>query len=260
MSTAIRTPLRVVVVALVLTATPPVTAAADDEPPAAGWRFSAELGGVGVAGNTESLALAAGAEAEHAGAVWSWTGDGELHVHRVERADAANEHEHWQDAQLESDVRRVLGARTYALLRFTGDHRPRSGIEHDLRTGVGAGVVLTAPSGTRSTRLEAGLSAVSEEHAGERSLDYAAAFARCEVHWTLPAGPALTWDGGLRIGDGEGSRLKSDQELELEAPLARRLSLKVALQWRYDADPPAGYDRDDLTLGVTFAVTIPAPG
>jgi len=122
------------------------------------------------------------------------------------------------------------------------------------------GILPFGPAEGICGTLEAGLSAVSEEHAGEQTLDDAAAFARCEMRWTLPAGPVLTWVGDVRIGGGEGSDLRSDQELELEAPLSRRLSLKVALEWRYDADPPAGYDHDDLTLGVTFAPALPASG
>jgi len=215
-----------------------------------GWTAGAHLGAVGAAGNTESGAFTAGLLLDYAGPAWAWNLDAEVTVHRVEESDGEADHEHWEDVQAHSNLRRLLSPRWYALLKAKGDHRPRSGLERDVNGGVGVGALLESAEHPHSLRIEAGLTGVSEEHVGGASLEYAALFLRSVLATTLASGSEVSWANDLRFGAGAGSRLKSDQEIELKAPLTPRWALRVELEWRYDAEPPVDYESDDLKLSV----------
>jgi hypothetical protein len=74
--------------------------------------------------------------------------------------------------------------------------------------------------------------------------------------WTYRSGASLSWTNDLRFGTEEGSDLKSDQELELDAPLAEHLSIGLQLEWERNSDPPADVERNDYRLLTKLTVRL----
>ena len=227
----------------------------DDDDHESPWSASLSLGGVGFAGNTESVTLSAGVDMGLAGRRWvlSFVADGKRVS--LEREDGTNEHERHEDYEIESQVRRKFGSRYYALLKASWDRRPRSDIDYEIHAGPGLGVHLVR-SKELSLQGNAGLTYSDVRRVQDASqVRYASYFLHTALRWSWQPGTTLSWRNDLKVGSGAGSDLKSDQEVDLKTALSRWLSLKVGLEWEYDSHPSHGVLRSDYSFTVGLAVT-----
>ena len=221
--------------------------------PSGGWKTQLKLGLVGAAGNTSTAAFSFGAQADHHGPVWSLDSKLDFTFTQVERENDVDVHEEWRDFQFHANLRRVLRGPVYTLAKLKGDRRPRSGIDHDHQLGLGLGILALQSHKSLQLALEGGVSHNGAKRVDEATIDHPAIFARTVLTWTLRSGSSLTWDNDLKFGFGDGSHMKSDQELILAAPVAKQFSVNVTFEWRYDSDPPDSFLAYDLKFSTLLA-------
>ena len=252
----IHSPRLVTAVALGITALLCASAHAQTPPaasPPGGWSTQLKLGLVGAAGNTSTAAFSFGAQVDHHGPVWSLESKLDFTFTQVERENDVDVHEEWRDFQFHANLRRVLRGPLYTVGKLKGDRRPRSGIDHDHQIGLGLGILALQSIKSLQLALEGGVSHNGEQRVGEPAINYPAIFARTVLTWTLQSASTLTWDNDLKFGFGDGSALKSDQELILAAPVAKKFSVNVTFEWRYDSDPPESFLANDLKFSTLLA-------
>jgi putative salt-induced outer membrane protein YdiY len=219
------------------------------------------FGLTGLVGTTESLALTARLKMGIESARWAWDFDGDASLIRIEREEGENggdgEDRDAEDHEIDTTLRRNLGSRTYLSAKGGWDREPQNGLLSQAQLGVGFGFHL-ARGEKFSARAEVGVAGEETRQVGEKR-EYPLAY----VHGNLErnfarsaassadgsgVGATLSWSSDLKFGSGDGSDFASDQEVDLESPLTRRLSLAVLLDWEYDSDPAKGAETDDLKL------------
>lgn len=231
-------------------------AAPRDRSDGARWSGTFDIGATGASGNTRSLTLVGGAAARFEGARWNWDLETDVTVVDLESSEDRGTSRRHEDHEVDSRLRRFFGSRLYGLFRVTWDRKPTSGIVSDLQSGLGLGADLR-PSTRTALHVEGGLSAVDERRTREpEDVQYLSLFLDGRWAWTLSSGATLTWRGDLRFGTEEGSDLKSDQELEIDAPLNERLSVGVVLEWERNSDPPGELRKDDYRLASKLTVKL----
>jgi putative salt-induced outer membrane protein YdiY len=224
------------------------------------WTFTLDVGATGAAGNARSLTLVGGVAARFVGTRWTWSFDSDVTVVDVESRTNGDdgEGERHEDHEVESKLLRHFGSssRLYAVAKGVWDRKPGSGIASELKIEAGLGAHLLHTDRV-VLDVEAGVSRVDERFTADAPpLDYGSLFLHSRWTWTYRSGASLSWTNDLRFGTEEGSDLKSDQELELDAPLAEHLSIGLQLEWERNSDPPADVERNDYRLLTKLTVRL----
>jgi putative salt-induced outer membrane protein YdiY len=228
---------------------PPPTASTTK--PRAHWSGKIDLGATGFAGNNESLAFSTGLELGMTSPRWEWDFSGDASIVDEDRADDEREDQRGEDYEIDTSLRRALHGDSYLSAKGSWDREPLSGVDSETQLGAGFGYHVRRHDNL-GIRVEGGWS-WNEEERTEEERSYPGWFANTTVHRTFERGADLRWTNDLKWGSDEGSNFTSDQELTLDSPITKRLSVSLLLDWEYDSRPSAGAEKDDWKLVAKIA-------
>jgi putative salt-induced outer membrane protein YdiY len=222
------------------------TSPAPPPKPPAHWTGSVGVGLTGLAGNTDSLAWSGRLELGMQGSLWELDFDGDASVIQMDRDDDEEERKRAEDHEIDSSLRRAIGKRTYVSLKGSFDREPLNGVDSQVSIGAGFGYRVRSADRVQ-LRIEAG-AAHEDDRREEASVRYPSLYFTSNASLDLPSRASLSWSNDLKWSTEDGSAFTSDQELDLESPLTKRLAVSILLDWEYDSDPSPGYGRDDLKV------------
>lgn len=226
----------------------------ENKPAGRRWSGSVGLSFTGFAGNRESGALSGSIRFTRTAGRTVWDFDADAHVLRIEEESNETARSRSEDHEIDSSLRRSIGERWYAIGKVKWEHKPQNGIDSELQGGPGLGFHV-ARGEKLAFRVEGGLSGTEEAQLTD-TLHYSSVFLDATLTRTLANGAQLTWISNLKIGSESGGDVKSDQELEVEAPLTRRLSLGLKGEWEHDSDPQEGFERNDYKLVAKLVIKL----
>ncbi len=145
-----------------------------------------------------------------------------------------------------ANARKTLSERTFLYVDSAVGYDDISLIDYRATLGVGAGGYL-AKSDALKLSLEAGVSYISEDVAGQTA-DYAALRVAERVEYKFTE-TAKLWQSAeyLPQTDDFGNYLLT-AEVGAEAALNATMNLRILLQDKYDSEPGAGLEKNDLSL------------
>ncbi len=145
-----------------------------------------------------------------------------------------------------ANARKTLTEKTFAYFDLSLAHDDVADLNYRLTVGPGLGLFLVK-SDSSKLALEAGPTFVSEEKADEQDEYLALRFAE-NGELRFPGG-AKIWEAVEYLPQADDfDRYLINAELGAEASLNSRLSLRLVLQDKYDSQPAAGRERNDLSL------------
>lgn len=220
------------------------------------WKTSIHAGLTLTDGNSDTLNTHAGIEAHH--------GEGPLLV-RIGAMGHYGETEGettTQKAEGFAHIKRLLDEAWYAYADASILHDEPGGVDYRLVAGPGLGRFLVK-SETETLWIEAGVSYVREELKADESLgggslsdDFAAV--RLAQRYEIAVSETATFWQALeylpRIGEWDEYLLRA--EAGIETAVSGRLSLRVAVDSRYDSDPAPGRETNDLTVTASLVFTL----
>ena len=159
-----------------------------------------------------------------------------------------------ENAKAFANVKKTLSPRTFALLDGSVLYDDIALIDYRAMLGPGLGVYL-AKNDKRTLTLEAGPSYVWEKIDGESNDYLALRFAErhtCQISATAKLVQSLEYIPAAEDFDD----YLLNGEIGVEASMTDRLSLKVALQDKYDNTPAADAERNDLSLIAGLGFTL----
>jgi putative salt-induced outer membrane protein YdiY len=233
--------------ALCLVSSPVSAQQAPAQTPASPWSGSVTVGGVGTAGSSESLQASVGLDLGYTKGKWQNTFESDAKLNAMKSEEGRQTQEEYE---IDSGFRRELTNRYFTVLSGKWDHEPHAHVT-DVYVGPGAGMTLFK-SERASFSVQAGPAYSSNTIAGVDTR-YWSLFVQPHAQRALRSGGALVWKGDIRVGSDE-SRLTSDQEVDLEAPLGSHFGLKIGVEWEHDSEAKAPRKENDFVL--TFGVSI----
>ncbi len=150
------------------------------------------------------------------------------------------------NAKAYANVKKTLSPMTFAYLDGSVIHDAMSEIDYRAIVGPGVGMYLIK-NDRRNLSVEAGVAQVWEEVADIED-DYLA-LRLAEVGECKFENGARVWQSiefMPEVSDFDNHLINA--ELGVEAPLQGAMNLRVVLQDKYDSEPGAGLERNDLTL------------
>jgi putative salt-induced outer membrane protein YdiY len=211
------------------------------------WSGKFDLGATGFAGNNESLALSTGLELGMTSPKWEWDFSGDASLVDEDREDDERDEKRGEDYEIDTSLRRALHGDSYLSVKGSGDREPLSGVDSETQLGAGFGYHVRRHDDL-GIRIEGGWSWNEEERTGDDERSYPGWYANTTIHRTFKSGADLRWTNDLKWGSDEGSNFTSDQELTLDSPITKRLSVSLLLDWEYDSRPSEDAEKDDWKL------------
>jgi len=220
------------------------------------WKTSIHAGLTLTDGNSDTLNVNAGIEAQR-GEAPNFARVGATGHYGETEGETTTE-----KAEGFANYKRLLDEAWYAYADASILHDEPGGVDYRLVAGPGLGRFLMR-SEAETLWVEAGVSYVREELKSDESLgggsltDDFAAVRLAQRYELAVSGTAKVWQALEylpRIGDWDEYFLRA--EAGLETTVTGNLSLRVAVDSRYDSDPAPGREKNDLTVTASLVFTL----
>lgn len=212
--------------------------AQEEAPPPPGWDVSAELGLVATSGNSDSSSFGVGSEILFDDGLWNNRG-------RIRYIQVENEGERTAEsldgllhfARAVGENLEAFGEASYMRNRFAG-------VEH--RSALASGLTWTAlETERRKLELSAGLGYTVEQRVEQPDRDFATALGLMLFRHEFSERSSFENISDLNLNLERGEDWRGRNVAALVAGLTDIVSVKLALDVRYQNEPVPGFERTD---------------
>jgi putative salt-induced outer membrane protein YdiY len=210
------------------------------------WELKGEVSLIATAGNTSTRTLGAGSNVRHRSARASTN---------LSLAFVTSETDAVTNARsLATDARhaRRVGARTEVFGRGSYVRDRFAGIGH--RTGVDAGVAVTASRPRHAITAEASVGFTAEQRLDDTNLRFASGNGTVKYAWTPRTGTELTQDVRVHADLGAPDNWRGTSMTALSITLTQVLAIKASHGLEYRHRPVAGFGRTDMRTAMALVV------
>jgi len=222
--------------------------AADPGKPGGPWRIVADLGVTMTDGNSESVTATFGVEAERAWDVWKLLLNWNSIYAESEDVESANEHIFTE--RLDRELSEISSV--FQELRAEHDEQERLRIRLQLSLGYARQLKKTE---NFELRGEVGAGVLYEEFRNPDTDDTSGELI-LRLRWTWEITEQLTYKSVLTVYPSlsDGGEFRAEWVNKFSTPVSDRTKLSLSIIDRYDSDPPAGIEGNDIL--VTLSLTI----
>lgn len=219
------------------------------------WETSVAVGANITRGNSETMLLNGSAVTERKGGVneCRFSVEGNYGETTVTQADGTEDTQaNVQNAKGAATYRRLFNERLYGALNADLSHDDIADIEYRLIVGPALGYYFIK-SDRNTLSSEAGVNYIQDKVAGDEDNRYALRLAERSEHKI--GATSKVWQSAEYLPTVDDfSQYLLNAELGAEAAMTTKVSLRVVLQDKYNSEPGAGKDQNDLTLiaGVSY--------